>query len=35
MRSISFYKRLIVRRATLGTGKLNVGGFDKWFKLDV
>jgi hypothetical protein len=25
----------LIRRATVGTGKLTVGGFAKWFKLDV
>ena len=35
MRSIPFYKRILIRRATVGTGKLTVGGFAKWFKLDV
>ena len=35
VRSIPFYKRILIRRATVGTGKLTVGGFAKWFKLDV
>jgi hypothetical protein len=35
VRSIPFYKRNLIRRATVGSGKLTVGGFNKWFKLDV
>lgn len=34
IRSIHFYKRILIRRATMGSGKLTVSGLNKWFKLD-
>jgi hypothetical protein len=34
-KSVAFYKRLMIRRATMGTGKLSASGLTKWFKLDM
>ena len=34
IKSMPWFKRIIVRRATHGVGKISVGGFNQWFKLE-
>ena len=34
IKSIPYFKKIIIRRATQGTGKLSVGAISQWFKLD-
>ncbi len=35
IKSIPFWRKVVTRKATAGAGKLSVGGFQQWFKLDV
>ena len=32
-KSMPWFRRIIVRRTTYGTGKITVGGFNQWFRL--
>ena len=34
IKSMPWFKRIIVRRATHGTGKISVGSANQWFKLE-
>ena len=34
IKSMPWFKRIIMRRATHGVGKISVGGFNQWFKLE-
>ena len=34
IKSVPFFRKIIVRRATQGTGKLSVGALSQWFKLE-
>ena len=33
-KSMPWFKRIIVRRTTYGAGKISVGGFNQWFRLN-
>ena len=33
-KSMPWFKRIIVRRTTYGTGKITLGGFNQWFRLN-
>ena len=34
IKSMPFFKKIIVRKVTQGSGKLSVGVLSQWFKLD-
>ncbi len=35
IKSIPFWRKVVTRKATAGAGKLSVGGFQQWFRLDL